>query len=47
MLFFFLENMALIIALMFLALKGKELLLLKIKEPFVWLLLSSFFIGFL
>jgi diguanylate cyclase len=46
-LFFFLENMALIIALMFLALKGKELLLLKIKEPFVWLWLTSFFIGFL
>lgn len=47
MLFFFLENMALIIALMFLALKAKELLLLKMNEPFVWLWLSSFFIGFL
>ncbi|WP_019416218.1 diguanylate cyclase [Paenisporosarcina sp. TG20] len=47
MVFFFLENMALIIALMFLALKGKELLLLNIKSPFMWLWLSSFFIGFL
>ncbi|HSI66131.1 MAG TPA: diguanylate cyclase [Planococcus sp. (in: firmicutes)] len=47
LLFFFLENMALIIALMYLALKGREAFLSKVKEPLPLFLISSLFIGFL
>jgi diguanylate cyclase len=47
LLFFFLENMALIIALMYLALKVKELLVLELKKPSYLLGLSALFISFL
>ena len=46
-LFFFLENMGLIIALMFLFLKIEEIILLKAKNPLRFLWVSSLFIGFL
>ncbi|MGJ9386048.1 diguanylate cyclase [Salipaludibacillus sp. CF4.18] len=45
--FFFLENMALIIALMFLGLKLKEFILQKIDNPLRYMWLSALFIGFL
>lgn len=47
LLFFFLENMALIIALMYLALKLKESLLVELKSSTQFLWLSSAFISFL
>lgn len=47
LLFFFLENMALIIALLFLALKSKELLFPKLTDSFALVWLSALFIGFL
>ncbi|MDN7246883.1 GGDEF domain-containing protein [Planococcus shenhongbingii] len=47
LLYFFVENMALIIALMYLALKMKELFLLEMSKHSHLLLLSSLFISFL
>lgn len=47
LLFFFLENMALIIALLYLALKAKELLFPDLAESKLLLALSVLFIGFL
>ena len=47
LLFFFLENMALIIALMYLALKAKELLFPNLTESTLLLALSILFMGFL
>lgn len=45
--FYFLENMALIIALLYLGLKVKEVIVEKMKNPLQLLWLSSVFIGFL
>jgi diguanylate cyclase len=47
LLFFFLENMALIIALMYLALKGKAFFALEFKNPSCLLFLSALFVSFL
>lgn len=47
LLFFFLENMALIIALMYLAIKSKEALILDWSNPFKQRIIISAFFGFL